>query len=160
MTVDLTVCPYLNEFQFQPVPQELIALIESIFIDDPHIELDVKALGHANRDLPQTVQAWLNKNIMQGSWHIQYFDRDQPIHKDPKTSTRLLYLLNPGGPKVLTGFYTEDKVLIKQTQLQPQRWYILKADQWHDVQDILPGRLRIMITARVFAYEASYKDLS
>lgn len=145
---------YLNELFFPKIPRFILQAIRAEFLKDPNSIPDLDQYGHAGKPIPIEAVAWLRTNILKGDWYMQYFNRDQGIHKDPKTSTRILYLIDLGGPEVITSFYKEDKkTVLARCHLQAERWYLLKTDRWHDVRGIEEGKLRRAISVRVHGYE-------
>ena len=99
--------------------------------------------------LPELRQ-WLEAHVGPYLWHLSLFKRDMYIHKDPRTRSRIIYILDPGGENVVTRFYDDDKETHLATDLlQRDEWVVMNAARYHDVEGIEPGRYRFAITARV-----------
>lgn len=104
-------------------------------------------------DFNQDVNAWCQSNICDTMyWAFQIIRGDLEMHKDTGgTLTKLIYLLETGGSNVATEFYADDKTtLLESVVLEPHRWHILKADTYHGVSGVEPGKIRFSITGRVF----------
>lgn len=91
---------------------------------------------------------WLNENVMPLDWYVQYAIDSLPIHKDPRTGTRIMYVIDTGG-EVSTNFYDEEGKLVESAILPLCTWSLLKSDIWHDTTGFTAGRTRIFISARV-----------
>ena len=98
------------------------------------------------------INDWCQQNICKDMyWAFQIIRGELPIHKDKGTKTKFIYLLETGGERVVTEFYDEDKVTVLQSIIiDSHRWHILKADTFHGVRNIDPGKIRFSITGKIF----------
>lgn len=98
------------------------------------------------------VNAWCQENICADMYFaFQIMNGNLGIHKDFGTKTKLIYLLELGGDNVITNFYEDDKVTVTHSYvIESHRWHILKADSYHSVTNVEPGKCRFSITGRVF----------
>ena len=97
-----------------------------------------------------SLRLWLEQNIAPVMWHLSYFSRDMYAHKDPRTKTRMIYILEPGGENVVTRFYDEDKETLLSTELlATEEWSIMNANRYHDISGIEEGKFRYALTARI-----------
>jgi hypothetical protein len=101
-----------------------------------------------NRDINQ----WCRENICDTMyWGFQIIKGDLALHKDIGTKTKFIYLLQSGGDQVTTEFYEDDKTtLVESVVFETHRWHILKADSFHRVINVEPGKTRFSITGRIF----------
>ena len=98
------------------------------------------------------VNAWCQENICADMYFaFQIMNGNLGIHKDFGTKTKLIYLLELGGENVITNFYEDDKITVTHSYvIESHRWHILKADSYHSVINVEPGKYRFSITGRVF----------
>ena len=98
----------------------------------------------------EIVQQWCNKNISPDIyWGIQVITKDMPIHKDLGTESKFNYIINSGGPNVITNYYNNDEELIESCCCDINTWYILNTKVKHDVKNIILGEARISIAGRI-----------
>jgi hypothetical protein len=94
---------------------------------------------------------WCQKNICNEMYYaFQFMSGDIPVHKDIGTQTKFVYIIETGGPNVITKFWNDDRTLLDEYCIDKNRWHILKADTNHSVEGIKPGNLRWSVTARIF----------
>lgn len=98
------------------------------------------------------INAWCKQNICEEMyWGFQIIRGDLPQHKDVGTKIKFVYVLETGGDNVVTNFYKEDQQTITHSYIiQPNKWHILEADCYHDVQGVAHGRYRMSVTGRIF----------
>jgi len=76
---------------------------------------------------------------------------DLILHKDVGTTLKLNYVINPGGSRVVTRFWDDNKKdMLAEYEIVPHRWHIFKADNFHSVYGIEKNNLRLSITAQLF----------
>ena len=104
----------------------------------------------------QELNAWGQQYICKDMYFaFQLMTGDVPIHKDIGTQIKLIYLIETGGPNVLTKFWKDDQcTLLDSYKIKTHAWHILKADVFHSVDGVQPGQLRWSITGRVFSNNA------
>ena len=100
----------------------------------------------------QSVNQWCQQNICSSMWWgFQIIRGDLPAHKDNGTLAKFVYLIDDGGPTVVTEWWDDKKSkVIDSVILETHRWHILKVDNIHSVRGIVPGRVRFSITGRIF----------
>lgn len=107
-----------------------------------------------SKDFNHEFNEWCKKNICADMFFaMQAMTCDQPRHRDRGSLTKLNYVFETGGDQVLTKFWSSedpDAVLLGEYCIMPYRWHIFKADAYHSVENITPGRQRMAITSRVF----------
>lgn len=138
---------YLN---FPKLPD---SLLEQINFNFDEYEKKVQGNNHVWTDsFNSEVNAWCQKNICSDMYFaFQIINGNLRIHKDTGTKTKLNYLLELGGDNVITNFYEDDKVTITHSYvIESHRWHILKADSYHGVTNVEPGKYRVSISGRVF----------
>lgn len=76
---------------------------------------------------------------------------DLLLHKDVGTTVKLNYVINPGGEKVVTRFWDENKKdMLAEYCIEPHRWHMFKANSYHSVHGIEKNQTRFSITAQLF----------
>ena len=104
----------------------------------------------------QEINEWCKKNICESMyWAFLITDGDLAVHVEEASkglaSTKLNYIIQPGGSNVVTNFWEDDAKTLKQSFcIEPHRWHIFKADSYHSVQGIEPGKFRFSVTGKVF----------
>jgi len=97
------------------------------------------------------INCWCQENICGTMyWGFQIIDGGVAVHKDIGTLTKLNYIIIPGGDNVVTEFYNEDKTVASSVVIEPFRWHVLKADSYHSVRNMDPGKKRFSVTGRIF----------
>jgi hypothetical protein len=98
------------------------------------------------------VNQWCQNNICSDMyWGFQIIRGDLSPHKDNGTLTKFVYLLDNGGPDVITEWFNEDKTtVVDSVILETHRWHILKVDSFHGVRGVLPSKTRFSITGVIF----------
>ena len=80
--------------------------------------------------------------------HIVY--QGLPIHKDLMRENAFNYILDPGGDKVYTCFYEEDKKFIKEKYIIDSfRWHKIQTDVYHSVLNQSRPRIALTISSPV-----------
>lgn len=79
--------------------------------------------------------------------HIVY--QGLPVHKDLMRLEAFNYILDPGGDKVYTCFYEEDKKFIKEKYIiESNRWHRIRTDVYHAVLNQTRPRIALTISAK------------
>ena len=96
----------------------------------------------------QSINDWCKKNIIEDCYYaFQCSNVDLYVHKDEKSSTKLIYILDQGGDNVITKFFKQDKCTeIFSEKLDLHTWYILKTDIYHGVFNQIRPRYSICST--------------
>ena len=100
----------------------------------------------------QELDAWAKQNISQDMYFAFSLTKgDLVLHKDVNTILKLNYVINPGGEKVVTKFWADDKKhLLAEYVIEPHRWHIFKSDTYHSVHGIEKNQTRFSVTAQIF----------
>lgn len=100
----------------------------------------------------QVINDWCQQNICSEMyWGFQIIRGNMQPHVDNVTVIKMNYLVDTGGPDVITEWYAEDGVtVIDSVVIDPHRWHILKVDTLHGVKNVMPGATRFSITGRIF----------
>lgn len=100
----------------------------------------------------QVINDWCQQNICSEMyWGFQIIGGDMKPHIDNTTRIKMNYLVDTGGPDVVTEWYAEDGfTMIDSVVIEPHRWHILKVDTLHGVKNVAPGATRFGITGRIF----------
>lgn len=99
------------------------------------------------------LRQWLETAIGPALWCLSFFNQDMFAHKDPRSRSRIIYILEPGGKNVRTNFYEDDKeTRLSSELLLAHEWSLLNASRFHDVVGIEPGQYRYAITARMHSH--------
>lgn len=98
------------------------------------------------------IDKWGKENICQDMYFaLQIMTGDVDKHKDIGTKTKFIYLLQSGGEKVYTRFWSDDfRTLLDEYLIPCNQWHILQADSVHSVEGIDPGSIRWSITGKIF----------
>lgn len=138
---------YLN---LPPIPAPLVDSVV-LDIDRYHVKAQYGNYNWSDSFNDQ-INNWCKTNISDTVyWAFQFMTGDVPTHKDKDTVTKLVYILNPGGSSVTTNFFdSEHGDVVKSYVIQPCRWHLLQANQWHSVEHIEPGQVRFSVTGRIF----------
>jgi len=93
---------------------------------------------------------WIKSNIpikFGSIIHINHIKDTIVVHKDFQVERyKVNYILQAGGPAVLTRFYDEDKNFTEQHIILEGKWHTFDSMLYHDVTGITPGLHRIAIT--------------
>jgi tartrate dehydratase alpha subunit/fumarate hydratase class I-like protein len=100
----------------------------------------------------QALDAWCKQNICTDIYFaFQIMTGDVAVHKDKGTEIKFCYLIQSGGPEVMTTFYQADKTSVLDSyHIDQHRWHILKVNEYHGVSNIIPGQVRFSVTGRIF----------
>ena len=102
------------------------------------------------------VNEWCKENICDSMyWAFLITDGDLAVHIEEASkglaSVKLNYVIESGGDNVVTDFWANDaKTLTHSFCIEPHRWHIFKADSYHSVRGIEPGKFRFSVTGKVF----------
>ena len=138
-----------------PAPPQ--SLLDSISLDITRYEK--KSGGRMNPDTyawsdsnNEQINQWCQENICKDIyWAFQYMTGEAKMHKDGGTLTKMNFIIDCGGNNVLTEFFADDgETKLASYNIEPLRWHIFKADSYHRVINIEPGRVRFAITGRIF----------
>jgi hypothetical protein len=80
-------------------------------------------------------------------FHIHVMNRDVDIHKDLGRDSCYNYIINSGGPNVLTNHYDDNKNLIHSIKIEENRWHLLNSETYHNVTNLKSTRLAISVTS-------------
>lgn len=83
-------------------------------------------------------------------FRIQTLNSNIPIHKDRKRNRALNYIIDPGGEKVFTAWYSTDNSLLYSESIKQNQWHIIDTQTRHGVHGILDDKLRIMLSIDLF----------
>lgn len=142
---------YIRYLNLPQLPQSVLDLINMNL--DEYEKKVVRLETYTWSDsFNEEVNRWCQENICKTMyWGFQIIESDVVVHKDVGPLTKLNYILIPGGDNVVTEFYAEDKTtLVNSVTIEPRRWHLLKADSYHAVRNIEPGKKRFSITGKVF----------
>lgn len=135
------------------IPDNILALINPNF--DLYEKKDAGRHGNIytwSDSFNQEINAWCQQNICNEMyWGFQIIRGDLKPHTDNVTQVKLTYLVETGGPNVVTEWYDQDHVtVIDSVILEPHRWHILKVDTPHGVKNTVADSVRLSITGRIF----------
>lgn len=107
----------------------------------------------------EEMNTWCQKNIS-SSMHFgfQIISGNLPKHKDVGTVSKLIYLVESGGPNATTNFYDDKDPTVKigSVIIEPKKWHALKVDVIHDVTNVDLAKTRFSITGRLFGEEVDH----
>jgi hypothetical protein len=113
--------------------------------------------GHGNiytwsDSFNQAVNEWCQQNICNEMyWGFQIIRGDLKPHTDNVTQIKMTYIVETGGPKVVTEWYeTDHNTVVDSVILEAHRWHILKVNTPHGIKNTVPGDVRLSITGRLF----------
>lgn len=135
------------------IPDNILALINPNF--DLYEKKDAGRHGNIytwSDSFNQEINSWCQQNICNEMyWGFQIIRGDLKPHIDNVTQVKLTYLVDTGGPDVVTEWYDQDNVtVLDSVVLEPHRWHILKVDTPHGVKNTVTGSVRLSITGRIF----------
>jgi hypothetical protein len=139
---------YIQYINLPVIPEDIVnSLPQSMNLYDLQCQGNYNWSDSFNDKLNQ----WAQKNICNEMYFaFQFITGDLPIHKDIGTQTKFVYIIETGGPNVITKFWDDDYNLLDEYCIEKNRWHILKADTNHSVEGIKNGNLRWSVTARIF----------
>jgi hypothetical protein len=148
---------YIQYINLPQVPQDIINNLPKNIE-----EYDRREFGPRHNPSPsyrwtdhhnEKINEWGQKNICaEIYWAFQFMTADLHIHKDTGTQIKFIYLIETGGPNVLTKFWKDDQcTLLDSYKIKTHAWHMLKADVFHSVEGVQPNQVRWSITGRVFS---------
>ena len=149
---------YIQYLNLPAIPNEILAKIPTDSADYTDFSKIVIPNGK-NKDRyrwtdvnNQELNQWCNENICADMYYaFQFMIGNSRLHKDIGTLTKINYVLDTGGDDVLTEFFADDQVTkLASYKIEPKRWHIFKADTYHQVINVKPGKTRFAVTARIF----------
>ena len=170
LTLGSGASPSLKKINMHPIkcvkylnlPTIPRSVIDSIKFDDDALAKAKSTYGYATSvKSTEELNQWGRENISEDIFlNYQLITGPAPnsvgkIHKDTSTKTKLMYIVNTGGDKVVTTFYTDEAGSDEMFHItvDPCRWAILEADAWHHVTGLASGEVRFAITGQVFRSE-------
>lgn len=144
---------YYRYINLPRLPAEILAQINPNF--DLYEKKDAGRHGNIytwSDSFNQAINEWCQQNICNEMyWGFQIIRGDLVPHIDITTTVKMTYLVDTGGPDVITEWYSDDKTtVIDSVVLEANRWHVLKVDTWHGVRNVDPGAVRLSITGRMF----------
>ncbi len=149
--------------QIPQIPSELIPDIKSI-VDLKLYPNLADAYQFSLKNVNEDLYAWIVTNVLphtnvkpDKSLRIFYQliangKKKFPIHKDRNRTLAYNYILDPGGPDVITNVYDDNKNLIESGCLMPFRWHSIKVDKFHNVINLPDNAVRISVTLHSFVF--------
>lgn len=145
---------YLDHFP--TVPENLLDPVESIVAQSSENML-VRNFAHFQyKTINNDLDAWIHSKFRMKCYaKYQVIYQGIPIHKDNPAfpgDRRIAfnYILEPGGPNVITTVYDEDKTTILQSEcIFPKKWHSLVVEKYHGVhgiQDMNNPRVALTVT--------------
>jgi len=143
---------YIKYLNFPSVPDHLLESVNDI-INKPCENMLVKDFDTFQyKPVRQDLLDWLNNNI-KGKFYAKYqvIYAGIPIHKDNPAfpgDRRIAYnyIIDTGGPNVITSVYDENKILIESEHLPAKTWHSLVVERYHGVEGIDPNHPRVALT--------------
>jgi hypothetical protein len=112
------------------------------FIINPNFPIQRKLI---NKPLKEWLYSVFNYQVT-----VQYLllNSNSSIHKDPKTRPQAYnYVIDTGGPNVVTTVYDEDKsTVLKSLTVPAKTWYCLDTGRYHGVTGIEENTWRILLS--------------
>lgn len=143
---------YLN---LPPIPDQIISNLNQSFDQYQAKAEYFDGIYMWSDSFNKEINKWCQQNICDSMYFaFQIINGHLPIHKDINTLVKLNYIISTGGDEVVTNFWGDDQAtLLASYKIQPHRWHILKADTYHNVDNVQPNRIRFSITGRVFGID-------
>jgi hypothetical protein len=139
---------YLVYLDLPKVPENLIEPLDVIINKPPKPGSNVPSdfAPFQTRLVSNELFEWV-QDMFKLKCYTQYqiVRRGIPVHKDIGRSVAFNYILQTGGPKVLTTIHDESKRLIAYEQLEPMSWHRLKTDVYHSVTGLTAERIAISV---------------
>lgn len=145
---------FIHLLNFPKIPDEILAKVNRNLNDYQYKAESPDGIWKWTDDQNKEINEWCQANICSTCYYafLMIFD-DLPMHKDPETEIKFNYLIDTGGDDVYTEFFDEDqKELLQSEKIPANSWYLIKANKWHHVVGVQPGRPRFLITARVYSW--------
>jgi len=138
--------------QYPPLPEEITAEVYLSLETGPRCVM--KEYGSdKNYWVPcnQLLQDWLDKNISSTiAWSVGIAHDGIHLHTDLGVpgGRKFYYLIQPGGPDVITSWYDKNGNTVWQEKFEPHVWYGIKVDLLHD-STLYSGNVRIILSGRL-----------
>lgn len=143
---------YFRYLNLPPIPENLLDQLPRDF--DSYQRKDPGKWGDGYKwtdSHNQDINAWCQANICDSMyWGFQIIKSDLAPHIDNGTKYKLVYLIDTGGPDILTEWFDQELNQVDSVILEAKRWHMLKVDSLHSVRGLLPGAVRHSVTGRLF----------
>lgn len=141
---------FIQWINFPPIPKEIIKKIPTDYnLFKKHSYVDYFARSDS---FNEEIDRWCKNNICKDiDWGFQIITSDCPIHIDSNVETKFHYIIFNGGDSVYTRFWSNDhKIILDEYVIPENRWHIFKANSPHSVVGVVPGKVRLGITGKIF----------
>ena len=141
---------FIKYINLPPIPESLLNNIPNE-ISEYKVKVNYFTFNWSESN-NQELNSWGRENISQDLYFAYMLIKgDLVLHKDVGTTLKLNYVINPGGSRVITRFWDDNKKdIAAEYEIVPHRWHIFKADRFHSVHGIEKNNLRLSITAQLF----------
>jgi hypothetical protein len=142
-----------------PIPKDLLDEITDII----NLPKSPSLISEENprfqtRMLNDKLTEWLSNYFkFEFKCHYQIISHEHRIHKDKGRAVAYNYILEQGGPNVITNVYDEDKTTVLQSEHIPlHRWHRIDVSKYHGVHNIQPGAFRYAISVSPLNYSLHF----
>lgn len=97
---------------------------------------------------------WFNEYVrpllqsVKSPLYVQTIERRIHAHKDWNRDLALNYIIDQGGPNVITTFRNDSKIITDSYNLIPHRWHELNTSAYHEVDNIETKRIALSINLK------------
>lgn len=143
---------YIRYVNLPPIPNEIVSNLNQNF-NEYQDQAGSRVGSHFfwsnnfNHEINDWGQANINSNLYFG---FLIATKDAQKHVDKDTLIKINYVISTGGSNVLTRFFDLNGNVVKEYQVEPNRWHIFDASVPHEVINIEPGQTRFLVTAKIF----------
>jgi hypothetical protein len=141
---------YIRYLNLPKVPTDIL---NNLPLDITKYDYILNAGSYKNSSsFNEEVLNWCNEYVSPNlDWRFQFIDGKLEKHVDVNIIAKFLYLFDTGGQDVKTQFWSNDgKSLLREYNIEPYRWCILKVNVLHSVIGVNPGCIRKAIVGWIF----------
>lgn len=146
---------YLVYLDLPKIPEHLIEPIDIIINKPPKPGSNIPAdfAPFQTRLVSKELFEWV-QDMFKLKCYTQYqiINRGIPIHKDIGRTVAFNYILETGGPKVLTTIHGDTKKMIGYEEIKPYVWHRLKTDEFHSVIGMTSSRVSISVEIKEYKW--------
>lgn len=146
---------YLVYLDLPEIPEHLIEPIDVIINKPPKPDSKIPTdfAPFQTRLVSKELFEWV-QDMFKIKCYTQYqiIKRGLPTHKDVRRTVAFNYILETGGPNVLTTIYDDTKKMIDYEEIKPHIWHRLKTDVFHNVTGITSSRVSISVEIKEYKW--------
>ena len=141
---------YVKFLNIPSIPQEVVDnLPKDYSLYDRHAAVATFSRSDSFND---EIDFWCKQNISKDiDFGFQIINGDVPAHIDNRVFVKFFYLIQEGGDRVLTKFWSEDKKdILAEYHIPVNTWVLFRADVMHSVENVSSEIERISVVGKLF----------